>query len=338
MTKSSCANLNRLSDISNPSIRDKLKNRMKNISVISAPSNLGLKPQTGGKLSGVTKLPETLLNNGLLEKLNAVFQTEIAVPPYNRQKDEQTSILNPQGIREFSLRLADEVGRAVRQNSFPLVLGGDCSILLGNVLAIKRLGRYGLFFLDGHADFYLPAQSQSGTVAGMDLAFATGRGDDVLSNIDGEKPLVRDEDVIVFGFRDMEEAVRDKMPKLSETEMITYSLPRIREIGAKKAALDALQKLQNDSLDGFWIHVDADVLDDRVMPAVDSRQPDGLSYEEFVKVLKILLASDKAVGMHIGIFDPEMDPDGSIAKNFTAAIVESFINLSPNRFDKTNSV
>jgi arginase len=61
------------------------------------------------------------------------------------------------------------------------------------------------------------------------------------------------------------------------------------------------------------------------MPAVDSRQSDGLSYEEFIKVIRILLASDKSVGMHIGIFDPDMDRNGRIAKDFTAAIVECFI-------------
>ncbi len=295
---------------------------MKRISVISAPSNLGLKPQEGGKLSGVNKLPDVLLKNGLLDKLNAEFQVEIVVPAYNRQKDEATLILNAHQIREFSLRLAAEVETAILNNRFPLVLGGDCSILLGNLLALKRLGHYGLFFLDGHADFYLPEQSQTGGVAGMDLAFATGRGNDLLSDIDGEKPLVRDCDVVAFGFRDQEEAICLKMPKLSETKIATYSLPQIREIGVKKAAREALQKLQNKNIDGFWIHVDADVLDDSIMPAVDSRQPGGLSYEEFVEVLKILLASGQAVGMHVGIFDPDLDASGSIAIDFTAAIVE----------------
>lgn len=297
---------------------------MNRVSVISAPSNLGLKPQAGGKLSGVDKLPEVLLKNNLLEKLNAEFQAEIAVPPYSPQIDERTNILNPRQIREFSLQLAAEVETAIRNDRFPLVLGGDCSILLGNVLALKRLGRYGLFFLDGHADFYLPEQSPTGGVAGMDLAFATGRGDRLLSDIDGEKPLVRERDVVAFGFRDAEEAARLKMPKLTETEITSYSLPQIREIGTKEAVREALQKLQNDNLDGFWIHVDADVLDDRAMPAVDSRQPDGFNYEEFVEVLKILLASGQAIGMHVGIFDPDMDAGGNIAKDFTAAIVESF--------------
>lgn len=69
------------------------------------------------------------------------------------------------------------------------MLGGDCSILLGNLLALRHRGRYGLFFIDGHADFYQPEASLTGEVADMDLAIASGRGPDVLTNIDGLKHL-----------------------------------------------------------------------------------------------------------------------------------------------------
>jgi len=295
---------------------------MKTISIISAPSNLGLVPQADGKLSGVTKMPQALMNSGLLEKLKAEYRGEIPVPNYNRERDKENYILNPYPIREFSLTLAKEVESAIRDGKFPLVLGGDCSLLLGNMLALKHLGRYGLFFLDGHSDFYQPSpQLTDSGVAGMDLAFATGRGDDVLSNLDGEKPLVRDEDVVVFGFRDMEETERLKMPQLSKTKLTTLSLRQIREKGIEKSVGESLHKLRENNLDGFWIHIDADVLDDEIMPAVDSRQPDGLSYEEFSRILKLLLSSGDAVGMHVGIFDPDMDETGSIAVGFVDAIV-----------------
>jgi arginase len=298
---------------------------MKKISVISAPSNLGLIPSPAGKLSGVTKLPEALISQGLLDRLKAEYQGRVPVPRYDRERDKETYILNPFPIREFSLRLAEEVGRAIKNNRFPLVLGGDCSILLGNMLALKRLGRYGLFFMDGHSDFYQPSPVllDSG-VAGMDLAFTTGRGHEILSDIDGQKPLVRDEDVVVFGFRDMEEAIKLRMPPLAETRLTTFNLNQIREKGIEETVGEGLRKLGENKLEGFWIHIDADVLDDRVMPAVDSRQPDGLSYEEFTKTLQILIASGQAVGMHIGIFDPDMDPGGSIAPEFTSAIIEGF--------------
>ena len=298
---------------------------MKAISIISAPSNLGLIPQADGRLSGVTKLPEALIDAGLLEKLKAEYRGEIPVPVYNRQRDEENYILNPHSIREFSLKLAKEVESVIRDGKFPLVLGGDCSILLGNMLALKRLGHYGLFFLDEHSDFYQPAPhlTDSG-VAGMDLAFATGRGDDVLSDLDGEKPLVRDEDVVVFGFRDMDEAERLRMLSLSETKFTTFNLDEIRLQGIEKSVGEGLRKLRGNNLDGFWIHIDADVLSDEIMPAVDSRQPNGLSFEELSQILRLLLSTGDAAGMHVGIFDPEMDEIGSIAARFADTIAKGW--------------
>ena len=40
----------------------------------------------------------------------------------------------------------------------------------------------------------------------MELAVISGRGPEILTNIDGLKPLVRDEDIVVFGYRDSEQS------------------------------------------------------------------------------------------------------------------------------------
>jgi arginase len=60
------------------------------------------------------------------------------------------------------------------------------------------------------------------------------------------------------------------------------------------------------------------------MPAVDSRQPDGLSYAELIELLSVLLRSDLAVGMQVTIFDPELDSTGQIADELTSAVVAAF--------------
>jgi arginase len=84
-----------------------------------------------------------------------------------------------------------------------VVLGGDCGILVGNMLALKRIGRFGLAFLDGHLDFRHPGNSELvGAAAGADLALVTGRGPDRIADIDGLGPLVRDGDVIALGERE----------------------------------------------------------------------------------------------------------------------------------------
>lgn len=79
--------------------------------------------------------------------------------------------------------------------------------------------------------------------------------------------------------------------------------------------------LKNE-LSGFWIHLDADVLDDPIMPAVDYRLPDGITFPELSNLLKLLLLSKKVVGISITIFNPTLHRDGSITRNFVSSIVE----------------
>ena len=70
--------------------------------------------------------------------------------------------------------------------------------------------------------------------------------------------------------------------------MLALDLARVRERGVEASAQDAVRHLtrEHGPSDGFWIHLDADVLDDVIMPAVDYRLPGGLSWAELASVLR----------------------------------------------------
>ncbi|MDQ0942270.1 arginase family protein [Streptomyces sp. V1I1] len=274
---------------------------MREPAIIEAPSVLGLRP------SGVEELPAALVGAGLGDRLGAVRAGRVEAPAYDPGRDQETGVLNPGGIADYSVRLADAVGGVIDRGLFPIVLGGDCSILLGSLLALRRRGRYGLLFLDGHTDFYQPAAEPTGEVASMELALATGRGPRVLADIEGLGPLVRDEDVVAFGFRDSEESAAAGMQPLPE-RLHAVDLDGVRAIGAAAAARQAVGRLGD-----YWVHLDVDVLDDALMPAVDYRLPGGLSWAELESVLRTALGDERAVGLDVTIFNPRLDPDGTIA-------------------------
>jgi arginase len=288
--------------------------------IVEAPSHLGL------RAAGVEELPRVLLASGLAERLGARLAGRVPAPSFDPRIDPETGMLNPIALRDYSLTLADAVGDVLERGEFPIVLGGDCSILLGNALALRRRGRYGLLFVDGHADFYQPEAEPTGEAASMDLALVTGRGPEIVSNLEGRRPLLRDEDVVVFAFRDAERAAAEGSQPLPPT-LRALDLATVRERGDEAAAREALAHLERaDGPAGFWIHLDADVLDDAVMPAVDYRLPDGLSWDELTAVLRAATASPGAVGLEITIFNPTLDPDGRIA----AALVDSLVRgLTP---------
>jgi len=284
--------------------------------ILEAPSVLGLFPK------GVETLPDALLAAGLAERISASHAGRVEPPPYNPQRDEVTGLLNPHEIAAYSLALADAIAPVRERGDFPIVLGGDCSILLGCVLATRRQGRAGLLFLDGHADFYQPEAEPNGEAASMELALVTGRGPALVTNLDGLRPLVRDEDVVALGPRDGEIAEEHGSQRVEDTFIAMTDLRALRQQGAAEAARQALDRLCQPTLDGFWIHLDADVLDDAVMPAVDYRMPDGLNWHELSTILGRAIGSGRALGIDITIFNPKLDETGAIARSFVDALAK----------------
>jgi arginase len=276
--------------------------------IVEAPSIYGLRP------TGVETLPGALIQAGLLTRLGARHAARIEPErPYRFERTSAIAILNADEIAAYSPTLADAVGNVIDRGEFPVVLGGDCSILLGSMLALRRRGRYGLLFIDGHADFYNPEANPNGEAASMDLALATGRGPDALTNIEGRRPLLMDEDVGVFGYRDGEEQqVYGSQPLPSHMRAI--DLAQIRRRGIDAVARDAVTYVEREhGPAGFWIHLDADVLDDAIMPAVDYRLPDGLSWDELSTAMRIAVASPRAIGLEITIYNPTWIPTARLA-------------------------
>jgi arginase len=164
----------------------------------------------------------------------------------------------------------------------------------------------------------------------MELAFATGRGPALLSNIEGRGRLVRDEDTVAFAFRDAAEQAEYGSQPLPEA-MLALDLPSIRRMGVDAAAAAAVRRLVRPELDGFFIHLDADCLSDTIMAAVDYRQPDGLTTDELMRVLKRAMDSGGAVGLEITIYNPRLDATGAAGSALTDVLVKTLRDRSARR-------
>lgn len=308
---------------------DTLATNARKLIVIDAPSNLGLRPPRPGAVPGVRRMAEVLRQHGLLQRLKAQDGGRIAPPAYSPEPEMTTGFRNGKGIQTFSATLATHTKEVVRSGQFPVVLGGDCSILLGNMLALKSLGHYGLVFIDGHDDFS-PTRNPDKyrgilTAAGRDLGLVTGHGPTALTDMQGAKPYVREEDAVLFGmYRDPADTQDFDIDKLEASQIHQFRIERIRKSGLRASAQEAVRLLESKNLDGFWIHVDTDVLDQSVMPAVDSPNPNGFRYEELADVLRVFLASPKAVGIEFTIYDPDLDPSGTYAERLVDMIADAF--------------
>jgi arginase len=154
---------------------------------------------------------------------------------------------------------------------------------------------------------------------------ATGRGPELLTNLDGLRPLVRDEDVALVGYRVLDDNDHFLGEDIRSTAITVVDLSELRETGTGRALEKVLATVTNPGLQGFWVHLDVDVLDDALMPAVDYRHPGGITWQEAAQILGGLLASDSARGLEVTIFNPRLDPDGGIAQRLSDLITNSIL-------------
>lgn len=294
------------------------------IDIVGAPSNLGLRPLRPGHIPGARRAPGVLRAHRVVERLGARDRGDVEAPPYEPDADPATGYRNGANLAAYTPLLAARIGASVDEGRFTLVLGGDCSVLLGGALALKRRGRYGLLFIDGHSDFYFTRKPRVMAAAGMDLALATGHGPDALAGIDGLKPYVREDDTVVFAYRDFGTPDEVETERFLGAAFERHPIDDVRKRGIATSMRDALRRLENPESRGFWIHVDVDVLDPTLMPAVDSLDPGGLTFEELEDILALALASPRVAGMELDIYDPDLDPDGHLAERLVALLENAF--------------
>ena len=296
-----------------------------------APCNLGLRPPSPGHEPGTWKAPETLREAGLLNDLMPDRVHKIGRPLYHFGAQAGTRVRNGQEMRRFSESLAHQVGATLSRAAFPLVLGGDCSILLGCLLGARQGGICGLIHVDGHSDFMHPGDFPPGTVlssaAGMDLALASGRGESLLTDWgQGVRPLVADQHIVQIGER--EDGYPDyAYPDIKQTRITRINVQTALTQGIGATARQAIERLEAERLDRVWLHVDVDVLDQKVMPAVDSPGSPGFNFDQLADLIRRLRASSRIIGADISVFDPELDPEGSYGRGLAQCLARAFAPL-----------
>ncbi|KUM26456.1 arginase [Mesorhizobium loti] len=285
--------------------------------LIRAPSNLGLRPLRPGHVPGTWRGPAALTEAGLVEALTPAAIVDLERPAYSAEPEPGTRLRNGHAIRRFNLELADVVAKALGQSEWPLVIGGDCSVLLGALAAARRSGPIALMHVDGHSDFRHPGNydvnAMLGSAAGMDLALVTGRGEPLLTEWPGiAGPLVPDEAVVQIGERNS----RD--PDFAWADINATAITRIdvfaaRELGAVGVVEKTRAALARVGCP-YWLHLDVDVLDQTVMPAVDSPGSPGIDPDDLVATLSPLAMDQRCIGMDMTIYDPDLDPSGELAR------------------------
>src|SRR5258705_10197710 len=103
---------------------------MREFVLIEAPSNLGLQEPQPGVEPGVKFFPSVMEKEGLATMAGILRNTRVDAPVYSTWIDPESKVRNATKIIDYSVELADAIEEHVLRQDIPLVIGGDCSILI----------------------------------------------------------------------------------------------------------------------------------------------------------------------------------------------------------------
>jgi arginase len=275
---------------------------------------------------GIAKAIDVLRATGLAERLGALGVHDAGDVELEGPSGERgpSGFLNERALAHLVVTTRGRVKAAQSRDRLPLLVGGDCPVLLGALAAMAEEEQpIGLVMVDGHEDAWPPALSQTGEGSDSELGIALGTiGDRLPSPLDELMPVVDPGHVALLGPRDAAEIAEGGAKSVREDVAYFLDDREVRATGepAMSAALDAIGNV------AFWLHADLDVLTSEDFTAIDYPQPGGLRWDELDRLVGAAFASSQCRGASIVIYNPDLDPDRA-----AAAQVVDFITRSIER-------
>jgi arginase len=285
---------------------------------------LGAPVSAAASAPGGEGAPAALRSAGLVSRLQSIGY-EVADHGDDPQQLFQPDNDSPRARNLSRVLLALEALRprvevAAKSGALPVILGGDCSMVLATVAGLRRYYRQvSVIYADCDADLQTPATTTSGCVDGMVVSHLVGRGASELVRFWSEPPLVREPDVALFGVARLDPAEERAM---EGSPLRRYLAEDVRRKSPAKAASEAIERTHADG-HGFVLHFDVDVI--AGFPATNLPNSGGLSLEEVREAFEVFAAQKHLAAIQVGGYNPLNDADGSGAKliiDFLAHILQ----------------
>ncbi|HXE11239.1 MAG TPA: arginase [Bryobacteraceae bacterium] len=281
--------------------------RHSRIAILGAPLDLGAARR------GVDMGPSALRLAGLGSRIAALGYSVEDLGNVFVEQQESTP-LGPANAKYLSQiasacsSLADMVDRAVREERFPLVLGGDHSVAAGTLAGVSNAYRQqqkkiGVIWVDAHADMNTPETSPSGNVHGMPLACCIGEGPVELTDILGYSPKVEPRNVVLVGIRDVDLSERSHV---RTSGVNVFTMREIDERGMRDVMEEALALAGADTA-GVHLSLDMDAVDPDEAPGVGTPVRGGITYREAHLAMEIVCDSGQLTSMEVVEVNPVLD-------------------------------
>jgi arginase len=307
---------------------------MKTVSVIGAASGWG------AKIRETAQGPEQLIESGIIDKIKATGASADLTAMVYAAKGEGASITPAEAlpyVADHANRLAQAVAGAIKNDTLPLVLGGDHAIAAGTwsgvTTALEAEGNFGLIWVDAHMDAHVPETSPSGAYHGMPVASLMGYGADEMRHILSDKAKISPEHVAMIGMRSYEEGEEALLKKLG---VRVFYMDDVRSRGFA-AVWDEAVAIASCDTAGFGVSIDLDAFDPSEAPGVGSPEVGGLSFAEVMPCMKGLAHNLHLKTIEMTEFNPTRDQKGMTADLAANLLLSFFKQAEGKSHDEQNN-
>jgi arginase len=287
---------------------------------------VGVPSSAAAHWPGIEKAPAALRSAGLLDALRSAglrVADHGDLPVVRWQSARRPGTPNNVDAVAGVLRATTAaVGNVIDRGDVPLVLGGECTVVIGVVDAFLRRGRdVGLVYVDGGQDLMIPVDHPDEPILdGMGVAHLLDLPGcvDEIAGVGTQRPMLDAARIAFVGYADGEEDVHGVVSSARFPSGDVAANPE----GTARAAIAAVTA----AAASFVVHVDVDALDFFDTPAADVPIfGKGLTLMQLVAVLGVLLADPRCAAVTFVEHNPDHgNPDGSTTRTLVEALAAAF--------------
>ena len=265
--------------------------------IFGAGSDLGV------HIDGASLGPTQLMNDikTFYKGESMMFQQD---PEIIKSRNISDRRKNEYEIEKFNTELYKNMVSKIKEEYFPILIGGDHSVVIASALASAKVNiDVGIIWIDAHTDYNTFETTITGNIHGLPLAAINGyKCNELRYYHDGK--IIQPSRTVIVGARSIDEAEKDNVRYSGATVFTTQD---IKEKGVE-AVMDEAFKIAGYKTKGIHISYDLDIIDPKIAPGVSVPEKDGISEEEAMQISEYLAKHiNDILSMDLVEFNPLRD-------------------------------
>lgn len=239
-----------------------------------------------------------------------------------KSKDKSDLAKNLKEVNNFNKLLYDKILNLLKEDKFPITIGGDHSIAIASALASNEYHKnIGIIWIDAHTDYNTFNSTITGNLHGLPLAAINGYKTEALTKFLTNN-FINPKNTVIVGARSIDEL---ELVNLKNNKITFFTTEDIKKEGINNI-LDKAFKIAGKNTSGIHISYDLDYIDPLDCPGVSVPETNGIDLETALNTMKYINSKkDLIKSLDLVEYNPKFDINNKTL-NIANKLLELFIN------------